>query len=141
MKSLILAIWLAFTAFISPTQAIEIGKWRILEVKDVYVDYMRYKYAQDPYLAPTYHPKDRLDLHLDLEMMNGFIFFDNMVHSLTDESQYRLVGWNYRAGVHILNFADVYIEHFSQHLLDYVPASTNSYDALGIRIYFYRRDK
>ncbi len=50
-----------------------------------------------------------------------------------------MIGWEYRAGVHLGNSIDVFIEHKSLHLLDITPNSTNSYDAVGFRLYFYRK--
>lgn len=120
---------------------LKLGDFRLLDVKDVYVDYMSFQYSNEPFLAPTYHAKDRVDLHLDLEGMNGILFLDNMIHSETDIAQYRLVGWNYRGGIHIGPFCDVFFEHYSMHLLDYVPQQSSSYDALGFRLYFYKKDK
>lgn len=139
MKKLLIFVTLFYFLLCKIVLATDLSQWHILEVKAVYVDYMNMKYSQEPFLAPTYHAKDRLDLHLDIELVDHILFVDNMIHSETDESQYRLVGWNYRAGVHVGNSIDLFIEHFSQHLLDYVPNSTNSYDAIGFRLYFYRR--
>lgn len=115
------------------------AEFHLLETKEVYLDYMHYIDSRQPFLAPSYAATNDFDLHLNLELFNGYGFVDNMIHSSTDATQFRLVGWNYRAGVHIGPYADVYFEHYSQHLLDYTPASPNVYDGVGVRIYFYRK--
>lgn len=118
----------------------EINKFHILEINAVYLDYLQVARGTEPFLAPSYHPKEKLDLHVDLDIANGWLFFNNMVHSETDAAQYRLIGWNYRIGVHIFRSADIFMEHYSQHLLDYAPSMDNNYDALGIRLYFFRKE-
>lgn len=121
-----------------------VTKWslkdtKLLEVKDTYLDYMHYTFAAEPFMLPNV-PTNRIDLHLNLELLNRTLFIDNMVHSETDQYQYRLIGWNYRFGIHLGDYVDVYFEHFSQHLLDTTSLNgTNSYDAVGARIYFYKR--
>lgn len=122
----------------------DVTKWtwadtKLLEVKAVYLDYMHYTFAAEPFMLPNV-PTNRLDLHVDLEFFNRTFFLDNMIHSETDQSQFALIGWNYRLGVHIGDYVDFYLDHYSQHLLD-VPDMNgpNTYDSIGVRIYFYKR--
>lgn len=68
-----------------------------------------------------------MDKELNLQMnFNVFEYFywDNTIHSMTDrapngDTQFRLVGWNYRLGLHITDYIDFGYNHFSKHFLDY----------------------
>ena len=113
--------------------------FKLLELNQVYVDAMSYHYSSDPWLAPYYKVANRLDLHTNMDFINEIMFIDTMVHSETDKDQFRLVGLNYRIGVHVTHQIDFYMEHFSLHLLDFVPNMSNSYDALGIRINLFKK--
>ena len=113
--------------------------FHLIDVDKVYVDYMHYTYAAEPFMYNAgYTPTNRLDVHLDLKLFDGIGFIDNMIHSETDQSQYRVVGWNYRMGAHVGNNLDIYFEHYSQHLLDSPTVGPNSFDALGVRVYLYK---
>lgn len=128
----------------SGLERFDVTRWsltdtKLLEVSSVYVDYMHYTWAAEPFMLPTV-PTNRLDLHVNVELLNRTIFINNMVHSETDAYQYRLIGWNYRFGIHIGSNLDLYYEHFSQHLLDTAPITgANTYDAIGFRLYLFRR--
>lgn len=112
---------------------------KLMELKSTYLDYMHYTFAMEPFMYPA-TPTNRFDLHLDLEFLNRTLFMDNMIHSETDQYQYRLIGWNYRFGAHVGSNVDLYFEHFSQHLLDTTPQNgINTFDAVGVRVYFYKR--
>jgi hypothetical protein len=133
----------AYSIDLSGWENWNVTKWnskdfKFIDVSAVYLDFMHYTWAVDPFLQPTLAPTNRFDLHLDMELLNRTFFFNNMIHSETDQYQYRLIGWNYRFGVHLGNYVDLYIEHFSQHLLDIAPATANTYEAIGLRVYFYR---
>lgn len=116
-----------------------LSNFKLLELKSVYLDYMHYTYAVEPFITPM-APTNRLDLNVNIELLNRILFMDNIVHSETDKNQYALIGWNYRVGVRLGNYVDLYFAHESLHLLDRtLPVGPSSYDALGMRIYFYRR--
>lgn len=112
---------------------------KLIELKEAYVDYMHYGYAREPFFLDGQIPTSRLDINFNLDFLNRIVYLNNMVHSETDQSQYRKIGWNYRFGIHIWDILDLYFEHFSQHLLDAVPVSRNTYDAVGVRVYIFRR--
>lgn len=115
---------------------------KVIELREMYVDFMRYTSAQEPFMTNLgFIPTHRLDLHTNMDLFNKIGFFDTMVHSQTDQTQYRKVGLRYRVGAHITSWADVYFDHFSQHILDAVPASANTYDAVGVRIHLYQEKK
>lgn len=153
MKTWLKKFWLVSALFLSTNVfAADFSDWsnwnvtkwnskdfKFIDVSAVYLDYMHYTFASEPWLLPTDQPTNRFDLHLDMDLLNHTFFFNNMIHSETDMYQYRLVGWNYRFGVHLGRYVDAYMEHFSQHLLDAVPTAPNTYDAIGVRVYFYKR--
>jgi hypothetical protein len=70
-----------------------------------------------PYMVDGPTLNKELDLHFNAKVLKVG-YFDNMVWSLVDQSQFRWVGWNYKLGVHTLPFLDVEYEHFSRHILD-----------------------
>lgn len=99
--------------------------------------------AVDPMI--TYGPvSQRLDKELNLVVNSEVLkygYWDNTVHSETDQSQFRKIGWELQLGVHATRFLDVFYEHYSQHLLDY--SSKEAFprqDGVGIKLYLYRGD-
>lgn len=122
-------------------QANDLSEWHLVEMDKTYIDYMHFTYAAEPFFQPYYTPTTRLDLHVDLKLLDDAMFFNNMVHTETDQTQFRSVGWNYRLGVHLGDSVDLYFEHYSIHLLDAIPQFDYKYDAIGVRIYLYKGSK
>jgi hypothetical protein len=81
----------------------------------------------------------QIDLNVNADILT-YGFWENRVHSMTDETvdgpgQFRVVGWNYRIGVHVSKYLDVYYEHFSRHLLDTTyPTAFPVQDSFGIKL-------
>ena len=123
----------------------DVTKWnkdtKLLDVNEVFIDYQHYTWAIEPFMAGNnLTPTNALDLHVNFDMLNHIMFMDNMIHSETDQYQYALVGWNYKVGFHMGRYIDVFFQHYSQHLLDVTPVNgSNTYDAVGFRLYLYRR--
>ena len=117
----------------------DLNSWHIIEPNSLYVDVMHYTWASEPFMQPKFTPNERLDLHVDLDLLGKVAFFNNMIHSETDRDQFRLIGWNYRLGLHLGDSIDFFLEHFSQHILDATPQYNNTYDAIGLRVYMYKQ--
>lgn len=76
------------------------------------------------FIGETRHPlflnskqKEEVDLNFNTTILN-YMFWDNTIHSMTDDSQYKIVGWNLKIGVRLFDNLDFQAEHFSKHLLD-----------------------
>lgn len=136
MKNWLLALLMVISPAASATQ---LSDWKVLELREAYLEYGSYTWAIEPFLAPTYRPTQRFNVGLNIDLVNGIVFFDNVVHSETDQFQYRKVGWNYKFGVHLGDSVDVFFEHFSQHLLDVQPVMPQTYDMVGVRVWLYRK--
>lgn len=136
--------WLVLLAMLfSPTasQGTDLSDWKILEMRETYLEYGYYTWAVEPFLAPTFRPTQKFDLAVNLDLFNRIMFMDNTIHSETDQYQYRKIGWHYKLGIHLGDSADVFFEHFSQHLLDTTPQMPQTFDMVGIRVWFYKRDR
>lgn len=119
-------------------RAYELPKDYSLTLNQLSVDFARYKDdTRDPILYPIV-PSQRLDLGIDLSFLK-YGYLNNLVHSMSDSHQFRLVGWYYQLGVHIGPWLDIYGEHFSQHLLDEHYSNYPVSNALGVKVYLYRR--
>ena len=87
----------------------------------------------------NYKPAHVMSLNADLNLL-GPLFWENSIHGLATEEQFRLVGWKFFLGVHVAPFLDVGVFHHSQHILD----ANNPIgrfpleDAPGFRINFMR---
>ena len=105
------------------------------------VDYARFQDgARIPELTYTDVPKERLDVGLNMSFLR-WGYLNNTIHSLTSTAQFRLISWEYQVGVHLGDVADVYAEHRSEHLLDEQgPSRFPTQNAVGIKIYLYRRE-
>lgn len=105
------------------------------------VDYAQFQSgARIPELPNTDVPKERLDVGINLGFLK-YGYFNNTIHSLTSQDQFRLISWEYQAGVHVGSIADVYLEHRSEHLLDEQGTSRFPVQNLyGVKFYIYRRE-
>lgn len=71
-------------------------------------------------------------------------YFNYKVWSLTDQTQFRWVGLNFKAGIRLTSIIDIEYEHFSKHILDDeypYKAQGNNFpveDSIGVNIYLMR---
>jgi hypothetical protein len=112
---------------------------KILETKEVSFEFLHFTHSRQPFLLPTNRAVNEINLNVNLSLLNDYMFIDNTVHSQTDIYQYRLIGWHYKVGFRLIPRVDFYFEHFSQHLLDYIPFMDNTYDGIGVKIYLYEK--
>jgi hypothetical protein len=125
-----LVFLLAFTA-----EAGEHGD--ILKLRSLNIKYNNY-FDGSRHPIVTSQPKEALSINLDTDFLEYF-FFNNKVHAVTDNGQYRLVGWNSLIGFRPFESLDVFYEHHSQHLLDTQgERKFPSEDSWGITIHIFR---
>lgn len=146
MRPLLTALLLATT----PVQATE---WRLLEVDKLDFTYERLDPNNRHPYAPEYTDswRERATLDWDIIILKYGYWNNALSTSTTDPSgQVKLVSWEWRAGIHLGKYIDVFHYHFSQHLQDEAPEQrfdrhqrsqfpvTN---AVGITLHLYRRGK
>jgi len=113
-----------------------------VKIGDVYIEGKHFTHARTPLLQQNglNGPKQELNLQVD-SVLFSYFYFNNRIHSQTDERQFRVVGWNFKLGISIWRNLDVEYEHFSRHLLDRNPAfDFPVQDSIGFRLYFNRQD-
>lgn len=144
VKSLVLSIFLAvvlivFSLGLGSVLASEVDGFKLDEVS---INYKRF-------IGETRHPlflhskqKEEVNLNLNTTVLNVF-YFNNTVHSQTDSSQYKVVGWNLFLGARVFRSLDLQVEHFSKHLLDesYSVMRFPVENSIGFKWYLYRNDK
>jgi hypothetical protein len=117
--------------------------WKLIELRESYINYKYFVHpGRDPLFTDLPH-KEELNLHVNTDILR-YMYWDNMVHSMTDASQYRVVGLNTKLGVRLSGILDVQFEHFSKHMLDTVHPWMRGFpveDSVGINLYLYRPDK
>ncbi len=116
--------------------------FKLLELRETSLNYKYFVHpGRDPLFINEHH-KEELNLHLNLDVFK-YLFINNMVHSKTSPSQYRVVGLNSKIGVHVTKHVDIQYEHFSKHLLDKKHEYMNKFpveDSIGINLIFYTND-
>jgi len=134
MRRLFLALALC------PFQAVA-SDWSAVQLHDAYVQYTRYfDGGRYPLITNAGNPEGRLGHELNLSL-NLDIFkyglWDSTVHSMTDQSQFRLVGLESRLGARITPNVEINYYHYSQHSLDYsFPWGFPVQDGVQLRLYF-----
>lgn len=113
-----------------------------VQLDEVSVNYKRYhEHARHPLFVDS-SLKEGVDLRMNTDLLFGTAFWDNLIHSNTDDAQYRHIGWNFRLGTRVTSFITLQYEHHSQHLLDtaYPFMKFPVEDSLGftLTIYQYR---
>ena len=83
--------------------------------------------------------KEEINVNLNTTLLNVF-FFNNKIHSMTDENQYKIIGLNLFLGVRLFESLDFQVEHFSKHLLDerYAPQDFPVENSVGFVWYLHR---
>lgn len=151
--SVIAFIWGFIIGMIVWTHQANASEFHLIELRDAYIDYHQFlPGGSDPLITQNGLPDralDReLDLHLDVDFLK-FGYFNNMVHSMTDQGadgsmgSFRVVGWNWRLGVRVTPFLDLWIDHYSQHLLDttYAYGHFPLQDSVGFTVRFFDIDQ
>lgn len=135
MKKIILAVLL----ILSPGCATS-----PVELQEINVDYKVFNGdTRTPYLQgipglEDHSLQNQLDLNVNMDFLEHF-YWDNTIHSLNDGS-YRLIGWNYRIGLHINEYIDFGWWHFSEHYTDFTsPYGFPLQNAWQFKIFLFRK--
>lgn len=107
--------------------------WTV-EVRDLSIEFKHFDASGQFAELPGEKVKDGLALNFSLGVL-GPLYWDNQVHALTTDAQYRLVGWQFEVGVAVFPCLDVFYFHHSQHVLDghHPLLSFMVEDAVGFR--------
>lgn len=111
--------------------------WAV-EIRDLSLEYRQFQEGSILHELPDqFAARGELNLDLDMRLV-GPLFWRNRVHSLIDQSQFRLIGWNFVLGWEVTDWLELNWEHFSRHLLDaqYPNRHFPVEDSLGLRIRF-----
>lgn len=115
---------------------------QLVTLKEVYVDYAQYLSGHTPYLNAGQIPHERLNLNVNIELLDDWLYMNNTVHSLTDQSQFRFMGWEYELGINVYDYVHIYYQHFSGHLLDDTYQWPSPLDnTIGVKLYLYKKDR
>lgn len=90
---------------------------------------------------PGRNPTSMLDVNINFRI-SPYTYFNNTIHTMSDQSQFRTIGWEYTAGVHLSNQVDLGIYHYSQHVLDTpFPGDIPQMTGIQIKIFLYKENK
>lgn len=99
-------------------------------------------------LLPGHELTNTLDVNINMAILK-YGYFTNRIHSAMDSadggpSQFRVVGWEYRLGVHVSPYLDIGMYHYSEHILDTeypLPSGYPQATAVELKIYLYKKNK
>jgi hypothetical protein len=132
---ILLCSWLLWS--MQPVEANE-HAW-FIQLDEVSVDWMHYHpYSRSPYFYDS-QMKDGIAIHMNSDMLFDYLYWDNTVHTDTDDTQFHTVGWKFELGAHVTSFLNLYYHHHSQHIMDgQLPyMKFPSEDSYGITINIY----
>lgn len=126
------------------------SEFHLIQADRLDLEYMRLSPSnRDPY-APEYTGRwqDRASLKWDIGLLDDIVYWNNNVHTETiDTGQVKTVGWEFYAGIHLGEYADIFRYHHSRHIMDEGPQQSYNYpdgtgnpfpveDAYGITVHF-----
>lgn len=120
----------------------QIAKSDVLNLDEVYINYKSFVgETRNPYLQipglEDHSLQNELNLNINMTIVDHF-YWDNTIHSLND-GEYRVIGWNYRIGVHITDYIDFGRNHFSEHYINFVsPYGFPLQNSWELNLYLYR---
>jgi hypothetical protein len=134
-------IILTFSTFIT-----RVSRAEIVDLNEVTLTYKNYqmvhKNNRHLLLWPE-KPKEAITTTLNFDILK-YAFWNNNIHAMTTDSQYRSIGLETRLGIRILPQLDISFYHFSQHLLERAHSSVLPYpleDAVEIRFNIFNKNK
>lgn len=98
--------------------------------------------GREPELPPESRANKELNLVTNTDLLT-YGYWDNKIWSITDQGQFRAIGYNYKLGVRLFTELYVEYEHFSKHWLDHEPMMGGFpvQDSIGLNLFLYKRDK
>lgn len=107
-------LFLALTLLSLPKYTVAFS---FLQLKHAAIEYATIKQgSRDPFVPTGF--ENKLDLRLDWWIIKP-VYWNNVVHSTTDGTQFRTVSWEFEIGVSPFTWIDFYWQHHSRHLLDF----------------------
>jgi hypothetical protein len=111
----------------SPAQAIELS--------ELSIDYQYFHPSNRMAELVGKSAKEGLGLNMELKPW-GPSFIRSRVHALTDNGQYRLVGWEFQLGTRLWGWGELSYHHHSQHLLEaQAPWKFGVEDSLHLKLW------
>lgn len=114
--------------------------WDLVELGDISIEHKAFTYANSLPFTSDHIATSETNLNLDIAFLGGG-YLRNKINSMTDPSQYRLVGWNWELGARVTDWLEVGYWHFSRHELDgqsaIWPGGTKE-DGVIIRLKLYK---
>lgn len=110
-----------------------------IQTDELSVQYKRFhESARHPLFVDSI-PKEGIDLVMNTDLLFQTMFWDNRVHTMTNDAQFKLVGWEFKLGTRITHFLTAEYQHHSQHLLDSVYPNMKFpvEDSLGFTLTIY----
>jgi len=111
----------------------------LVELNEVSIQYKNFvSDGRDLLVYPEVH-REALSLNVNTNFLS-VLFWNNSIHTITTEAQYRSVGLESRLGVRISRYLEVSYYHFSQHLLDRASATLPRFpvsDAVEVKLIIY----
>lgn len=140
--------------FLILVSSVQAGEFHLVELDEVKIQYKDFfPGGSDPLITQNGLPNRTLGKELNFILNSNVLdygFFNNTVHSMTDEiinsggrGQFRTVAWSFQFGVRLSTFLNVAYAHRSEHLLDTVYSQGHFpvNDALLFEIIFFSKQK
>lgn len=131
----------------------EARDFKLIVLDEIRVDYINYfPGSREPALTNGTNRElgNLLDLNVHTTILK-YGYWRTLVHSFTTNyadnhqpDQFRLVGLQMEVGLRVTSFLDVYMTHYSQHLLDMPSDAIGGFpvnDGVGIHIYIYSNQR
>ncbi len=109
-----------------------------LAVEGIYNTYSSYLMNPDGTGKPA---ASSLNLILNVDLLK-YLFIESRIISMTDDDQFRKVGLEYKTGIHLGPYIDIFYAHLSHHVLEQTSNNRfDQYDGFGFRINFIKKRK
>jgi len=131
-------ILLAASCFLAQQAA----AFELFELRDVAME-ARWFFPKGRHENLRTPPKKEVNFHINVDILK-YGYFNNTIHSLVNESQFALIGWRYKVGLHVTPWLDIDYKHYSKHSLDTPgpwPFSFPVQDSVGVTIHFWQKNK
>ena len=116
-----------------------------VDLQEVKVGFIKMLDGTDDEIRSLNIPGDALTSRLNLNVNTNLMvygFWNNEIHSATDNSQFREVGYKTNLGIRLTDYLDVSFYHHSQHVLDSVSSfGYETEDGVQIDIYLFSKER
>jgi len=88
-----------------------------LEITESYFEFRKFYFSSNMAEIPQYKPKESVALLMDVNLYKP-LHWNNRVHGVSTDGQFRLIGWQFYLHFKILTHFEIGWEHHSQHILE-----------------------